>query len=160
MMYLLILLMSFLAIVVQMVAADHFFLLSSIDLPLILTAFWAAYRNRTQALFVGALTGLLLDAAMGWPLGYNGFGRTLAAFVFGQSWKRFNTREVWVQFLILAVSSCTSSLSILILCWIMQREVGRAFPAGSIVQAIVTAFFTVVLFALLKKYARGLKQVP
>lgn len=158
--YLFILLLSFLAIVAQMVAVDHFFFLSCIDLPLILTAYWAAYRNRTQALYVGALTGLLLDAAVGWPLGYNGFGRTLAAFVFGQSWKRFNTRETWVQFVILAVSSCSSSLSILILCWIMRRKVGTAFLGGSIVQAIVTAFITVVLFALLKRYARGLKQVP
>ena len=160
MMYLYILLLSFLAIVAQMVALDHFLFLSCVDLPLILTSFWAAYRNRTQALYVGALTGLLMDAGMGWPLGYNGFGRTLAAFVFGQLWKRFNTREAWVQLVILTVSSLASTSSILVLCWIMQRKVGSAFAGGSIVQAIVTAFVTVILFALLKKYARGLKQAP
>jgi len=158
--YLLILLLSFLTVVAQMVALDHLLFLGSVDLPLILIAYWAAYRSRTQALYVGALTGLLLDAAMGWPLGYHGFGRTLAAFVFGQSWKRFNTREAWVQFVILAVSSCASSLSILALCGIMRRSVGKAFGGGMILQAIVTAFITVILFALLRRYARGLKQVP
>lgn len=150
--YLFLALSSFLAITAQMIAGNNFFIFNFLDLSLILVAYWAIYRSRTQALFVGSLTGLLLDAAMGWPLGYNGFGRTLAAFIIGQSWKRLNTRESWVQFAIIAVSSLASSVSMLILFWIMQRTTSRIFFGASLIQALVTAFITIVLFTMLESY--------
>jgi rod shape-determining protein MreD len=119
--YLFLALSSFLAIIAQMIVGNNFFLFNFLDLSLILIAYWAIYRSRMQALFVGSLTGLLMDAAMGWPLGYNGFGKTLAALVIGQCWKRFNTGEQpWVRFLILAASSCLSSLSLYVLFWLMR----------------------------------------
>jgi rod shape-determining protein MreD len=150
--YLFLALSSFLAITAQMIAGNNFFIFNFLDLSLILVAYWAIYRSRTQALFVGSLTGLLLDAAMGWPLGYNGFGRTLAAFIIGQSWKRLNTRESWVQFAIIAVSSMASSVSMLILFWIMQRTTSRIFFGASLVQALITAFITIVLFTVMESY--------
>ncbi len=145
---------SFLAIVAQMIAGNNFFLFNFLDLSLILIAYWAVYRNRTQALFIGALTGLLLDAAMGWPLGYNGFGRTLAAFTIGQSWKRFNTREPWVRFSIIAASSCLSSLSMFVLFHLMQRAASRIFLGASLIQAFITAGIGIALFAGLDTYRR------
>lgn len=153
--YLFLALSSFLAIVAQMIAGHNFFLFNFLDLSLILIAYWAVYRSRMQAIFVGSLTGLLLDAAMGWPLGYNGFGRTLAAFVIGQCWKRFNTAEQpWVRFTIIAASSCISSLSIFILFWLMQRAASRIFLGASILQAFITAAVAVIFFAVLESYRR------
>jgi len=145
---------SFLAIVAQMIAGNNFFLFNFLDLSLILISYWAIYRSRIQALFIGSLTGLLLDAAMGWPLGYNGFGKTLAAFIIGQSWKRFNTREPWVRFSIIAASSCLSSLSIFILFRLMQRTTSKIFPGASLMQALITAGISIVLFAGLETYKR------
>jgi rod shape-determining protein MreD len=145
---------SFLAIVAQMIAGNNFFLFNFLDLSLILISYWAVYRSRIQALFVGSLTGLLLDAAMGWPLGYNGFGRTLAAFAIGQSWKRFNTREPWVRFSIIAASSCLSSLSMFILFRLMQRTSSKIFLGASLMQALITAGISVALFAGLETYRR------
>jgi rod shape-determining protein MreD len=153
--YLFLALSSFLAIIAQMIAGDNFFIFNFLDLSLILVSYWAVYRTRTQALFVGSLTGLLLDAAMGWPLGYNGFGRTLAAFVIGQSWKRFNTRESWVQFAIIAISSLISSVSMFALFWIMQQTTSRIFLGASLIQAIVTAFVAIVLFSVFEIFKQG-----
>ena len=150
--YLFLALSSFLATIAQMIAGESFFIFNFLDLSLILVAYWAIYRNRTQALFVGSLTGLLLDAAMGWPLGYNGFGRTLAAFIIGQSWKRFNTRESWVQFTIIAVSSLASSGSIMVLSRIMQRNTSSIFLGASLIQALVTAFIAIILFSVMGTY--------
>ena len=135
-----------------MIAGNNFFIFNFLDLSLMLVAYWAIYRSRTQALFVGSLTGLLLDAAMGWPLGYNGFGKTLAAFIIGQCWKRFNTRESWVKFAIMAVSSLASSISIVVLSWIMQRTSISVFLGASLIKALVTAFITIVLFTVLGTY--------
>ena len=153
--YLFLALSSFLAIVAQMIAGNNFFLFNFLDLSLLLVAYWAIYRGRIQALFVGSLTGLLLDAALGWPLGYNGFGKTLAAFVIGQCWKRFNTAEqTWVRFTIIAASSCLSSLSMFILFWLMQRSSSKIFLGASVLQALITAGVGVVVFAGFDNYKR------
>jgi rod shape-determining protein MreD len=154
--YLFLALSSFLAIVAQMIAGDNFFLFNFLDLSLILVAYWAIYRSRIQALYVGALTGLLLDAALGWPLGYNGFGKTLSAFIIGQCWKRFNTMEQpWVRFSIIATSSCLSSVSIFVLSWLLQRSFNRIFLGASILQAFITAAVAVIIFAGLESFKRS-----
>jgi rod shape-determining protein MreD len=153
--YLFLALSSFLAIIAQMIAGNNFYLFNFLDLSLLLVAYWAIYRSRTQALFVGCLTGLLLDAALGWPLGYNGFGKTLAAFVIGQSWKRFNTVEQpWMRFLILAGASCVSSSSMFVLFWLMQRVSGKIFLGASVLQSLITAAAGVVIFAGFETYRR------
>src|SRR5512138_1276735 len=147
---------AFLAIVAQMIAGNNFLLFNFMDLALILVAYWAIYRSRMQAIFVGSLIGLLLDAAMGWPLGYNGFGKTLAAFAIGQCWKRFNTAEqLWVRFAIMAASSCLSSLSLFLLFWLMQRKTTKIFLGASALQAFITAAVGILIFAVLENYKRA-----
>jgi rod shape-determining protein MreD len=151
--YLFLALSSFLAISAQIVAGSNFFLFSVLDLSLLLVAYWAIYRSRTQALFIGSLTGILLDAWLGWPLGYNGFGKTLAAFVIGQSWKKFNTAEQpWVRFAVIAAASFLSSLSVFFLFWIMQRTSNKEFLGASFLQALITAGVGIILFAAIETY--------
>jgi rod shape-determining protein MreD len=146
---------SFLAIIAQMIVDSSFFLFNFLDLSLILVAYWAIYRSRMQALFVGSLAGLILDAAMGWPLGYNGFGKTVAALVIGQCWKRFNTGEqLWVRFTIIAASSCLNSLSMFLLFLLMKRTASRIFLGASLLQAFITASVAVLVFAGFETYKK------
>jgi rod shape-determining protein MreD len=146
---------SFLAIVAQTIAGSNFFLFNFLDLSLILIAYWATYRSRTQALFVGSITGILLDAVLGWPLGYNGFGKTLAAFVIGQTARRVNAGEPWIRFVLMASSSCLSSLSIFMLFWLMQRKSGGIFLGASVMQALITAGVGVLVFAVFDTYTEA-----
>ena len=143
---------SFLAIVAQMIAGNNFFLFNFVDLSLILIAYWAFYRNRTQALFVGSLTGILLDAVLNWPLGYNGFGKTLAAFVIVEASRRIDVEGAWIRFALVGVSSCVSSLSMYILFWLLQRTSSSIFLGASLMQALITAGISVLLFAVLDSY--------
>ena len=143
---------SFLAILAQMVAGHNFFLFNFLDLSLVLIAYWAMYRSRMQALFVGSLTGILLDAVLGWPLGYNGFGKTLAAFTIGQVAKKFNVEEAWIRFALIAASSCISSLSIYLLFYLLQRSSSNLYLGGSLVQAVVTGGVGTLVFAALDSY--------
>jgi rod shape-determining protein MreD len=150
--YLFLALSSFLAIIAQMIAGNNFYLFNFLDLSLLLVAYWAIYRSRSQALFVGCLTGLLLDAAFGWSLGYNGFGKTLAAFVIGQSWKHFNTGEqAWMRFLILAAASCVNSLSIFVLFWLMEHQI---MLKDSVLKALITAAVGIITFAGFETFKR------
>jgi len=143
---------SFLAIMAQMIAGNNFFLFNFVDLSLLLITYWAFYRSRTQALFVGSLTGILQDAVLGWPLGYNGFGKTLAAFVIAESARRFDVEGTWIRFILLAVSSCLSSLSMLALFLLLQRSSSSIFLGASLVQALITAAVGALLFAALDSY--------
>lgn len=143
---------AFLAIAAQAIAGSNFFLFNFLDLSLIVIAYWAIYRNRTQALFLGTITGVLLDAVLGWPLGFNGFGRTLAAFAIGQAARKFNVEESWIRFLLIAVSSSVSSLGIFVLSFIMQWSSGVTYLGASLVQALFTAAVGVVLFLVHDNY--------
>ncbi|MBP1596277.1 MAG: rod shape-determining protein MreD [Acidobacteria bacterium] len=139
----------------QMIAGNNFFLFNFVDLSLILIAYWALYRSRTQALFVGSLTGILLDAVLGWPLGYNGFGKTLAAFVFAEASRRFVLEGNGMRFLLLALSSCMSSLSIYALFLLLQRSSSAVFLGASLIQALITAAVGTLLFAALDTYTHA-----
>ncbi len=143
---------SFLAIVAQMIAGSNFLLFNFLDLSLILIAYWAIYRSRIQALFVGSLTGILLDAVFGWPLGYNGFAKTLAAFLIGQAAKRFNAEETWIRFVLIASSSCVSSLTMFGLLALLQHTFSSVHLGASIMQALITAAVGVVVFGGLDNY--------
>jgi rod shape-determining protein MreD len=151
--YLLLVVSSFLAVALQMIASDIFFLFKFLNISLILVAWWTIYYSRVRALFFGSFTGLLVDYALGWPLGYNGFGLTLAVFIIGQSWDRFNTGEQpTVRFLILAASSLASSLSIFFLFWITQRATSRIFLGSAVLQALITAGAGFIFFIVLERY--------
>lgn len=152
--YLFLAISAFLAIVAQMIAGSNFFLFNFLDLSLVLIAYWAIYRNRYQALFVGSLTGLMLDAVLGWPLGFNGFGKTLAAFTIGQVSKHFIVEATWTRFVLIAGSSCLSSLSMLALWALLARPSSSIFLGASIMQAIITGAAGALIFALLDIYAQ------
>ena len=139
----------------QMIAGNNSFLFNFVDLSLILIGYWALYRSRTQALFVGSLTGILQDAVLGWPLGYNGFGKTLAAFIFAEASRRFAVEGNGMRFLLLGLSSCLSSLSIYALFLLLQRSFSAIFLGASLVQAIITAVVGTLLFAVLDNYKQA-----
>jgi rod shape-determining protein MreD len=143
---------AFLAIVAQAIAGSNFFLFNFLDLSLILIAYWVLYRSRIQALFLGTLSGILLDALLGWPLGYNGFGRTLAAFAMGQAARKFNVEETWIRFVLIAVSSCLSSVSVYFLFALLQRTSSVVFLGASFLQALFTAAVGCILLLLLDTY--------
>jgi len=153
--YLFLAISSMLAIVAQMIAGNNFFLFNFLDIPLILITYWALYRSRTQALFVGSLTGILLDAVLGWPLGFNGFGKTLAAFVIGQASRHFNVEEGWMRFTLLAAASFVSSLSIFLLFLLLERSANPVFLGASLAQAVITALVGVLVLAAHDSYQQA-----
>lgn len=152
--YLFLAISAFLAIVAQMIAGNNFFLFNFLDLSLILIAYWAIYRSRAQALFVGSIAGLMLDAVLGWPLGFNGFGKTLAAFIIGQVSKHFNIEAAWTRFVLIACSSCAGSLSMFALWALLARPSSTMFLGASLVQALITGAAGALILGLFDIYTQ------
>src|SRR5687768_8536494 len=146
---------SFMVIVAQMIVGNNFSLFDFLDLSTILVMYWALYRSRMQALFVGSVAGLFLDAAMGWPLGYHGFGKTVGAFVIGAAAKRFNIDGTPVRFALIAVSSLSSSLCVFALLQLLQRAANSTFLTRSLTQALITAAVGVLCLSLLDALERA-----
>jgi rod shape-determining protein MreD len=151
--YLFLALSSFLAIIAQMVGGNNFFLFDFLDLSLILIAYWALYRSRMQALFLASISGILLDAVLGLPLGFNGFGKTCAAFVIGQVSRRFNLSGIWLRFALIVSASFLNSLCLYFLFGILQRSLNSVFLGASFIQALVTGAVGVGVFAALDSYS-------
>lgn len=142
-------------VIAQMIAGNNFFIFDFLDLSTILVMYWVLYRSRIQALFVGSVAGLFLDAAMGWPLGYNGFGKTVGAFVIGAAAKRLNIDGLPVRFVLIAISSLSSSLCVFVLLQILQRAANSAFLSRSLTQALITAAVGVLFLSLLDALERA-----
>ena len=153
--YLSLALASFMVIVAQMIVGNSFFLFDFLDLSTILVMYWALYRSRMQALFVGSVAGLFLDAAMGWPLGYHGFGKTVGAFVIGAAAKRFNIDGTPVRFALIAISSLSSSFCVFVLLQLLQRAANSTFLTQSLTQAVITAAVGVLCLSLLDALERA-----
>jgi rod shape-determining protein MreD len=152
--YLFLGLSAMLAIVAQMIAGNNFFLFNFLDLSMVLIAYWALYRSRMQALFVGSLSGLVLDAALGWPLGYNGFGKTVAAFAIGVAARRFNLEGTAVRFAVITIASVLSSLSVFALFAMLQRQTGSLYLGASLLQSLITATVGTVMLSMVDAYHR------
>ncbi len=144
---------SLLVVVVQMIAGRIVFLFNFLDLSLLLIAYWALYRNRMEALFAGSITGILLDAFLGWPLGYHGFGKTLAAFALGRASKHFTLTGRAIRFFAVGAASLLSSASVFLLLLALQRSTEALFLGAALVQALFTALVAVALLAGVDAYA-------
>ncbi|MBM3790441.1 MAG: rod shape-determining protein MreD [Acidobacteria bacterium] len=133
-------------------AGNSLFLFNFLDFALILVAFWAVYRHRVQALFVGSLAGLMQDAVLGWPLGFNGFGKTVAAFLMGQAAKRFNVEGHWIRFALITTGAFANTLCIFVLFLLLQRSVNVLFIGAALMQSIITGAAGTLVFSLIDSY--------
>jgi rod shape-determining protein MreD len=69
------------AIILQLSLREAWPPLSYIDFPLIVVVYIALQREAWQALIVGTIAGLAIDAPSGGLLGAGGFSKTLTAYL-------------------------------------------------------------------------------
>ena len=83
--------------------------LSYIDFPLVVVVYIALQRDAWQALLVGTLAGLIVDAASGGLVGAGGFSKTLTAYVIYFAATRINLENPLLRIPVLAASSLLDS---------------------------------------------------
>ncbi|PYS68128.1 MAG: rod shape-determining protein MreD [Acidobacteria bacterium] len=79
--------------------------LSYIDFPLIVVVFIALQRDAWQALLVGSLAGLIVDAASGGLIGAGGFSKTLTAYLIYFAATRVNLENPLLRIPVLAAAT-------------------------------------------------------
>ncbi|MFN2530630.1 MAG: rod shape-determining protein MreD [Pyrinomonadaceae bacterium] len=79
--------------------------LSYIDFPLVVVVYIALQRDAWQALIVGTLAGLIVDAASGGLIGAGGFAKTLTAYVIYFAATRVNLENPLLRIPVLAAAT-------------------------------------------------------
>jgi len=83
--------------------------LSYIDFPLVVVVYIALQRDAWQALLVGTLAGLIIDAASGGLIGAGGFSKTLTAYVIYFAATKVNLENPLLRIPVLAAGSVLDS---------------------------------------------------
>lgn len=105
--------------------------LSYIDFPLIVVVYVALQRDAWQALIVGTIAGLVVDAPSGGLLGAGGFSKTLTAYLVYFAATRINLENALLRIPVLAAATLVDSA----VYFFWQRSLGNS-PSAPFVQTI------------------------
>ncbi len=120
-----------------------------IDFPLVVVVYIALQRDAWQALLVGTLAGLIVDAAGGGLVGAGGFSKTLTAYIIYFAATRVNLENPLLRIPVLAAASVVDSA--IYVFW--QRLLGNP-PSVPLVQTLsysliaTTIAGTIVLYMI------------
>jgi len=97
------------SILLQLLLREVWGKLSYIDFPLVVVVYIALQRDAWQALVVGTLAGLIIDAASGGLIGAGGFSKTLTAYIIYFAATRVNLENPLLRIPVLAAGSLLDS---------------------------------------------------
>lgn len=123
--------------------------LAYIDFPLVVVVYIALQRDAWQALLVGTLAGLIVDAASGGLIGAGGFSKTLTAYIIYFAATRVNLENPLLRIPVLAAGSIIDSV-----IYVFWHRVLGSPPAVPFMQTMsyrliaTTVAGTVVLYML------------
>jgi rod shape-determining protein MreD len=119
------------SIVLQLSLREVWPPLSYIDFPLIVVVYVALQRDAWQALIIGTLAGLIVDAASRGLIGAGGFSKTLTAYIIYFAATRINLENSLLRIPVLA--SATLLDSAIYVFW--HRLLGSP-PAAPLMQTL------------------------
>ena len=137
------------SILLQLLLREVWRPLSYIDFPLVVVVYIALQRDAWQALVVGTLAGLIVDAASGGLVGAGGFSKTLTAYIIYFAATRVNLENPLLRIPVLAAGSLLDSA-----IYVFWHRVMGYPPAAPFVQTMsyrliaTTVVGTLVLFIL------------
>ncbi|MGI8898066.1 MAG: rod shape-determining protein MreD [Pyrinomonadaceae bacterium] len=134
------------AIILQLSLREAWPPLSYIDFPLIVVVYIALQREAWQALIVGTIAGLAIDAPSGGLLGAGGFSKTLTAYLIYFAATRINLENALLRIPVLAAATLIDGA----IYFFWQRSLGNP-PSAPFVQTISYSLIgttTVGTFAL------------
>src|SRR6185312_9764289 len=123
--------------------------LAYIDFPLVVVVYIALQRDAWQALIVGTIAGLVVDAASGGLIGAGGFSKTLTAYIIYLAATRINLENPLLRIPVLAAASLLDSA-----IYVFWHRVMGYPPAAPFVQTMsyrliaTTVVGTLVLYLL------------
>jgi len=145
-----------LALVLQAFFPVHFHWASYLELPLLVTLYFAlSKRNPSSGLLLGMIVGLLQDSLSRTPLGLYGIAKTSVGFVASSIGARIDVEHPFARFL-LTVGFCLFHRAVFILTshvLLAQRDEAY-FTVPILIASVVNAFIAIGLFPLLDRFRK------
>lgn len=141
-----------LALFAQAFISRHASLLSYIDLPLLVTIFFAmARRNPVSGLLTGAVIGLAQDALGGLPLGLYGIAKTMVGFLASSLGVKLDVENASTRVLvILAFYLIHAAVFFTVARGLVSLSLDWSWRSG-VLSGLANAFIGVFLFFALDK---------
>jgi rod shape-determining protein MreD len=145
-----------LALVLQAFFPVHFRWASYLELPLLVTVYFAlSKRNPSSGLLLGMVIGLLQDSLSRTPLGLYGISKTAVGFVASSIGARVDVEHPIARFLLVicfslfhhAVFTLTSRV-------LLAQQDERYISIQILIAAIVNACIAIALFPLLDRFRK------
>lgn len=133
----------------------HFWRFGILDLPLIITVYFAvARRNPITGTLIGALIGIAQDALTQNPIGINGISKSIIGFLAASIGVRVDVENPGTRFiLIFGGSMLNSAITLLIVHRMLAMQSGWSL-IHELIRAVVNSALALLLFALLDRAKR------
>jgi len=148
-----ILLVAFLALLLQAFLHKYGRLAELLDLPLLVTVYFGlSRRNPVSGMFLGAAIGLLQDG-LGHdnPIGLYGIAKTIVGFVAASIGGRIDTENPVSRFLLVFAFFHFHQAILTVTQRVLLNEPAPFFTLRLLADSLVSAAFGVLLFSLLDK---------
>ncbi len=140
------------AILFQVYISRFFEVLSYLDMPLLVTVYFALMRRSPiVGLFLGAGIGLVQDSLSHQPLGMFGIVKTLVGYFCATVSLRFDVGNSGIRFLLAFFFYFFHQLMYWVLLRALLGQAGDFDPRRELVVALLNAFVALPLFRLLDK---------
>lgn len=137
------------AAILQSYLPRLWFSLVYIDLPLVVTVYFALQRNAVKAVFVGCLAGLATDGLSVGLLGANGFAHTLTAFTIASLSTQIMLDNPLARIPVLAAATLLDTAIYFLLHHLLGQRLFAPFVETVAYKIIwTTVVGTIVLYAL------------
>jgi rod shape-determining protein MreD len=145
-----------LALLLQAFLPVHIRLASYLELPLLVTIYFAlSKRNPSTGLLLGMVVGLLQDSLSSTPIGLYGIAKTLVGFIASSIGARIDVEHPIARFLLTigfylfhhAVFTLSSH-------WLLAQPSERYFRAPILIASVVNGFLAMGLFPMLDKFRK------
>jgi rod shape-determining protein MreD len=145
-----------LALVLQAFFPVHFHWASYVELPLLVTLYFAlSKRNPSSGLLLGMVVGLLQDSLSRTPLGLYGIAKTAVGFVGSSIGARIDVEHPIARFLLTIGFSIFHHAVFTLTSHFLLAQHGERYISGPVlVAAVVNACIAIALFPLLDRFRK------
>lgn len=145
-----------LALVLQAFFPVHFRWANYLELPLLVTLYFAlSKRNPSSGLLLGTVIGLLQDSLGRTPLGLYGIAKTLVGFVGSSIGARIDVEHPIARFLLTIVFYLFHHAVFALTSQLLLAQHGESYITVPIlIASVVNAFIAIALFPFLDRFRR------
>ncbi|HEY2933708.1 MAG TPA: rod shape-determining protein MreD [Acidobacteriota bacterium] len=129
-----------------------------VDLFLLYSVYAGLMMQQVSAAYSGFLAGALQDLLSGFPIGVNGFSKTILGFGIATVNRYVILDSLWVRLGAVLAASLINSAVLACLLYTLEQSIPVHFFQTSVIQATSNSMAALILFQIADRIRRGGKK--